>query len=354
MNWNLLKKSYICCKLKRFSLMKTKKSIIDISRELKLSKTTVSLVLNGKGNKYKISQHTQKRIIELAKRWNFKPNQLARSLSLGRTRAIGLIVPDISNVFYANVCRKIEDYISKFNYIVTIGSSDENYKKEQELIETMRSRQLDGIILASCKVQSESVLQMLKENYPLILFDRYKKEIQANYILVENEKATARLVEELVKLGHKSIALITITPHASSIQERLIGYKNGLIESNLTYDPNLILEVDFNNRKDGMKEALGRLFYNAPNLSAILFSNNVLAAQGVWAVNMFHQEKVDQLYMASFDNIDLFDYSKPKVISMAQPIDLIAGKSVEQLLKQIKNPKMESETIKLEPNLIFR
>ncbi len=334
--------------------MADKKSILDISKELKLSKTTVSLVLNGKGDQYKISKKTQERVLELADKWNFKPNELARSLSIGQTRTVGLIVPDISNVFYANICRKVEDYVSQFNYIVTIGSSDEDPQKELELIEAMRSRQLDGIILASCNLKGEAVLQMVQDHYPLILFDRFDKKLNANYVLVENEIATARLVKEMVGMGHISIGMLTITPHASSVQERIEGYKKGLIECGLTVDTNFIHEVDYRNRRLSVKAALNKLFSYAPDLSGILFSNNVLAAQGVWSTNMFFQDKVEQLLFASYDNLDLFDYTKPKVISMAQPIDLIGSNSVDQLMELISNPEAKSKVIILDPKLIFR
>ena len=317
-------------------------------------KTTVSFVLNGKGDQHKISRETQKKILELAKKWNYQPNQVARSLSLGRTNTVGLIVPDISDVFYASICRKMEDFLGSYQLTVTIGSSDENPKKEQELIEGMRNRQIDGLILASCQVNSDAVLRMLKEHYPLVLFDRFNDQVNANYVLVENRKASVQIVKELVKKGHTRIGMITINPHASTIQERLEGYKQSLEECKLVFDPQLIHEVDFNNRKEGVKSALKQLFEYAPDVTAILFSNNVLAAEGVWATNLFFKEKVNQLDFACFDDLDLFDYSNPKVISVAQPVELIAKNSVELLMNQFRKKNRSKEKLILNPEIIIR
>jgi len=121
----------------------------DIAEELNLSKTAVSLVLNNRGDENKISKETQKRILDFAKKNNYRPNQMARGLSLGKSETIGLIVPNISDIFYARIAHYIELKAKEFGYNVVFSSSNENATIEKELIYSMLNRQVDGLIIAS-------------------------------------------------------------------------------------------------------------------------------------------------------------------------------------------------------------
>lgn len=111
-------------------------SLNKLAEELGLSKTTVSMVLNGQGDKHKINVDTQNRVIDFAKKYNYRPNQIARNLSIGKTMTLGLIIPNISDSFYSTIAYHFEDKASEKNYKVLLGSSREDNKKEIELLQT--------------------------------------------------------------------------------------------------------------------------------------------------------------------------------------------------------------------------
>jgi LacI family transcriptional regulator len=129
--------------------MSKKIKITDLSKILGLSPTLISMVLNGKGKENKISEATQQKVLETARKLNYTPNQSARALRMGKTFVIGLIVPDISNVFFSRIARHMEDELWKHGYRLVIGSTDENPDNEQRLINLFTTQNVDGIIAAS-------------------------------------------------------------------------------------------------------------------------------------------------------------------------------------------------------------
>ncbi|MBK9447922.1 MAG: LacI family DNA-binding transcriptional regulator [Bacteroidetes bacterium] len=126
----------------------------------------VSMVLNDKGTENGINEDTQKRVWAKAKELDYKPNMMARSLRMGRSNTIGLIVADISNSFYARMCRAVEDAASKAGYHVLFGSSDENASKERSLIQMLRDRQVDGLIISTTLSNNEDIQALKNEKFP--------------------------------------------------------------------------------------------------------------------------------------------------------------------------------------------
>jgi LacI family transcriptional regulator len=257
---------------------------------------------------------------------------MAQGLSTGKTFFIGIIVPDISNPFFSRVCRRIEDYANTNGYQVTFGSTDENPIKERELIEMMAGRKMDGIILASTNLKTPTIRRLIRADYPIVFFDRMDNLYTNRSIVVDNEGGAFKLVNTLVQKGHRRIGLVYLTSHLSPVKDRIKGYKKALEANRIAVDKELMVEVDFNHIKAGVSGAIDSLLNLKSPVSSIFFINNVLAAEGIWSMNMNHKTLVNQVEFASFDNLDLFDYSVPVVTSLAQPIDDIAKHCVESLL----------------------
>jgi len=131
-----------------------KSSLSDIAKSLNVSPALVSIVLNNRGDEKGISLQTQKKVIEKARELRYKPNMLARGLRLGESKTIGLIVADISNVFYSKIAKSIEMIAAAHGYNLIFCSSDEDPEKEIALIEMLRERQVDGIIVSTSQQES--------------------------------------------------------------------------------------------------------------------------------------------------------------------------------------------------------
>lgn len=329
-----------------------KKSIKDIAQELGFSKTTVSFVLNNKGDEKKISKETQNKILEYVRQVNYQPNQIAKSLKEGTTNTIGYLVPDISNPFYAKIGRLIEDLLWEMGYHLIIGSTDEDQEKEDRLINMFLNRQVDGLIFAATFIKSNTIQTLLKRKFPMVFFDREEPSVDANYILVENKISMQQAVQKAIDRGAKKIGLLSITPDVYSLKLRIDGYKDALIQNGIEIDRNLIRRVDENSLNESTKQEIEYLIDK--EVDSVVFTNNQMTAAAIWVINVFHSKIAEQLTFVSFDNLDLFDYSSPRVISVAQPIADIARCTVEILENAILYNDFKTKRIELKPKLIER
>lgn len=329
-----------------------KKSIKDIAQDLGVSKTTVSFVLNEKGDEKNISKKTQKLILDYIKEVNYQPNQIAKSLKNGTTNTIGYLVPDISNPFFAKIGRIIEDRLWDMGYHLIIGSTDEKKEKEELLLNMFANRQVDGLIIASCFINSDVLKSLSKQNFPMVFFDREDPSVLANYILVENKIPMKEAIQQTIDNGAKRIGLLSITPDVYSLKLRIEGYKQALLDNGLEQDENLLRIVNNNQIKESAQKELEYLIERG--VDVVVFTNNQIAAIAIWLMNMLYPEKVSEITFVSFDNLDIFDYSMPKVISIAQPIDNIAKQSVDILEEVIRTKESKNIRIELKPKLIKR
>jgi len=201
-----------------------KVSLNDIAKSLSVSKALVSFVLNGQGEEKGISSKTQERVRAKAKDLNYKPNFIARGLRLGKSHTIGLIVADISNKFYAKIAKRIEEVAAENNYHLIICSSDEDPVKELGLIEMLRERQVDGLIISTTQKDTTIFKQLKKEAFPFVLIDRNLPQLQTNYVGVENIKGAYLATQKLLTNNYQKIALLKISPfYLSTIKEREVG-----------------------------------------------------------------------------------------------------------------------------------
>ncbi len=329
-----------------------KKSIKDIAQDLGFSKTTVSFVLNNKGDEKNISKKTQEKILAYVHEVNYQPNQIAKSLKKGTTNTIGYLVPDISNPFYAKIGRLIEDLLAAKGYHLIIGSTDEKQEKEDSLLNMFVNRQVDGLIVASCFENLGMLKTLAAQRFPMVFFDRESPEFKGNYILVENENSMKLAVEKVIAKRAKKIGLLSITPNVYSLKLRIDGYKQALMANNIEVNEDLIRIVGTDDLKESTKTQL--TFLMEQKVDAIAFTNNQITAHAIWHMNIAFKEDLNRMDFVSFDNLDLFDYSMPKVTSVAQPIPEIAQYSVDILEQVMQSDKEECKRIELKPKLIER
>jgi len=330
-----------------------KKSIKDIAQDLGLSKTTVSFVLNDKGDEKNISTKTQKRILDYVREVNYQPNQIAKSLKKGKTNTIGYLVPDISNTFFAKIGRLIEDILWEKGYHLIIGSTDEDKEKETDLLNMFVNRQVDALIVASCFIKGDTIKSLLAQDFPLVFFDREDPDVKANYILVENKNSMKNAVQKAIDSGANKIGLLSLTPDVYSLKNRIEGYKLALSDNNIPIENNLIRVIENNQKLKEHTEVELRYLIEA-NVDTIVFTNNQITVIAIWLMNVYFKDKVNDIKFVSFDNVDLFDYSSPKVISVAQPIEKIAMYSTEIIKEVLRSKKSENRRIELSPKLIER
>ncbi|NOY36891.1 MAG: LacI family transcriptional regulator [Chlorobi bacterium] len=322
-----------------------KTSLNDIAKALGVSKALVSLVLNNRGDEMGINKETQRKVIKMAAKLNYKPNLVARGLRLGASKNIGVIIPDISNPFFARIARTIEDEAGKLGYHVTFVSTDENPQKESRLIRLMLERQSDGLIIASSQPNTADILNLRRDNVPFVLIDRYFPQVKTNYVVVDNHKAAYNVVTHLINLGYRKIALVKISPeYLTPIRFRLAGYRDALRDHGIRYDKHIVREIPFGEGlANQMEPMMHDLLFRPLSVEAVFFLNNSLALAGLEVINRMNLRIPQDVAIVSFDDIDVFRLFHPPVTAVAQPYREMAKEAVRILVKEIQSPHKRNE-----------
>jgi LacI family transcriptional regulator len=328
----------------------------DLSKKLGFSKTLISMVLNGKGNQYGISKKTQATVLDAIAKLNYSPNKFAKSLRTGKSYFIGLIVTDISNPFYSTIAKNIENVLFESEYNLMVCSTDENEEKEKLLVEMMVNQQgVDGLIVASTFKNSAFYEQPRFANVPIVFIDRVVPLFQANYVVIDNYGGALEIVEYLLKKGHKRIACLSITPlHLSTIEDRLNGYKAALAKHAFKKNDELIRAVSFEHINQDVEKWLKEFIRDGVELDSIFALNNHIAVALLTTLKKKGFEKLANVQIACFDDIDTFNIVDRKVISVSQPIEDIGKNSSSLLLDIISGKKTSKSNVVLSTKLVVR
>lgn len=334
--------------------MKKKVSLNDVAQKVGVSKTLVSLVLNGRWKEARISEEMHKKVLVAAKELNYKPNQMARGLRTGISHTIGLIVADISNNFFSQLGRKIEDASAKFNYHVIFCSFDEDHKKFEEMIQVLLDKQVDGLIISSGLRCEPQIKKLLQQKIPFVLIDRYFPDITANAVRIDNARGAYMAIEHLIEMQYKRIGIISFQSDLEHIKERRRGYDQALLNAGYEVDTDLIKRVNFGNVKKEVSIAIDELLALPQKTDAIFFVNNQVGLIGLEYLIQLKVNIPDDIAVASFDDPEAFRLCATPITTVAQPIEAMADASVNLLLKHIQNGTKEVDTIILPTELIVR
>ncbi len=332
-------------------MKKRQVSLKDIANEVGVSIATVSYVLSDRKDS-RVSEAMAKKIKEVAKTLNYQPNKIAQSLKSGKTNTIGLIVADISNPFFANIARIIEDEATKLNYTVIFGSSDEKAEKSLHLIDFLSSRQVDGFIIVPSEGTDNQIIQLKQQNIPLVLIDRYFPNISTNHVIIDNFEASGKIVNELIASGYKRIGMIAYSNPLFHMRERIRGYQETIqnhFGNNIS--PNLV-EIDFNDSRKQVCTAIDGLLAGENPIDAIFFATNTLAILGLKYIDELSLRVPDDIAIVSFDEGEAFDFYYCPLTHIRQPLDEIGKKAVQVLTQQITQPDMGEKQICLKADLI--
>lgn len=313
-------------------------SIKDIANALNLSKATVSWILSGQGASKGFSEKTIKRVQEYAKAVNYRPNLVARSLSLGFSKTLGLIIPFLRDSYYAQMAYYIEKEAAKNGYSLIVCSSEGDGNKEYELIYTLIAKRVDGLIVAPTKTEVKGIKYLQKLRIPFVLVDRYYQNMETNYVIVDNFGSAYELVSSLVSKGAKKIAILVTDAHLFVMKQRVEGYNTALCEAGVSDDYSLKVFVDRQTYKVDVYEKLDCLFQEVPDVDGFFFTTHYLAMASIcYMVKRgidYHRFK-----MGVFHTMSGLDVLAPEMSSMMFPIEELGAEAVNILLDNIREGK---------------
>jgi LacI family transcriptional regulator len=334
--------------------MPRKVSLKDVALHVGVSTALVSYVLNNKEKKARVGVETVKKIRLAAEELNYTPNLIAKSLKSGRTNTIGLIVADISNPFFSNIARIIEDDAKKHGYIVIFGSSDESHEKSENLINVFLDRQVDGFIIAPAANSENQLKKLARLNVPFVLIDRYFPGLDSNTIQINNAEAAFQAVQYLIKAGRKKIAMVSYDLNLPHIEARSNGYFEALKVLDKPMAEELYVKASYYNIAADVSDKLHHLLYPTPVIDAIFFATNSLAIEGIKKIIALGIRVPDQLAVISFDQTDAFDFFYSPISYVSQPIADIGREAVRLVVDRIENNSATMENKVLKATLIIR
>lgn len=333
-----------------------KVSIKDIARELGISITTVSFVINGKSQEMGISEATATRVHELIKKMGYNPNSAARMLRTGKSKTIGLIVEDISNYFFGNVAKIIEIEANKNGYNVFFSSTENDDNTARELISKMKKSSVDGYIITPTFGLKDEILKLKKENIPFVLLDRFMQEVDTNYVVLDNYSGAFDLAKHLLGNGFDNIGYISIFSQMTQMTDRERGFTDALKASNIVVSPETIFKVNFEDPNEVIVAKIKDFIISNPQLDALFFATNYLGVAGIEAIQMAGLNIGKDIAVVCFDDNDIFRLLNPSITVSAQPIKEIATESINLLLNVINNVDIHKQTVGkiLHPSVIQR
>lgn len=332
-------------------------TIRDVAKKAGYSVTAVSLVLNQK--EARISDVAKEKILAVAKEMNYRQNRLAVDMIRKKTMVLGLIIPDNSNMFFAELSRSIESAASQAEYNVIYGNTNNNPHKDYEYICMFSDRQVDGIIFARSarisKEEEEKLLKLIEDtNIPFVWVDREINgtDNKSGCVVLDHELGGYLAGEHLTKLGHTRIGCFTGPAGLENSNKRLLGFKRAMEHAGLTYGDDMLFEGDYQTGKGD--EALE--FFINRKVSAVFAFNDLMAIDLYRSAHKMNIKIPEDLSIVGFDNIPFSDLILPPLTTINQPVREMGKSVVETMLEIIEKKDQDKTEYRkvFEPKLIVR
>lgn len=314
------------------NMKKGQVTIKDIARELEISPSTVSKALNDHPD---ISQATKKAVRELVIKWNYKPDPIALSLLSGKSKIIGVIVPEIVHYFFSTVISGIEDFAYGSGYHVMFCQSNETYLREVKAVQTLLSSRVDGILISIAKLTRdfEHFRNIIDNKVPLVFFDRICDEIETDRVMVDDEAGAYEAVKHLIKTGCRNIIHLSGPPDVNIGRNRKNGYIKALREFNLPVAEENIINCDTSG--DAVK-VVPRLLNRKEKPDGIFAVNDLTAAEAMKIVKQAGYRVPEDISIIGFTSGMISDLTDPSLTSVEQHGYIIGEEAVKLLIGRIE------------------
>jgi LacI family transcriptional regulator len=306
-------------------------TIKDVAQAAGVSITTVSHTINGTR---RVSDELKTRVLQAMQELDYRPNVLARSLRVGQTKTTGLIIPDNSNFFFAEIARAIEDIGYQHGYSVILCNSDGKTEKQRRYIQTLADKKVDGVIFISSGETAEDVEYLKDNEIEVVAVDRDLPHMPADVVLLDNELAGYQATRYLIDLGHRRIACISGPSNLTPSAQRVDGYRRAMQEASLELNPAHQVVGDF--QTTGGEAGIARLLGLRPRPSAAFVCNDMMAIGAIRAARCRGVQVPEDLSIVGFDDIALARAMSPALTTMAQPILEIARIATELLIRRMQ------------------
>ena len=323
-------------------------TIYDVARLAGVSTATVSRALNGTGQ---VAESKRLAIEAAVERLGYRPNTIARSLVTRSTQTIALLLPDITNPFYADLVTGIQLLTRERDYTMLLCTTDFDPEQEERYLRLLRAKHVDGALVDGLVLPPERIARFVEDGFPIVCLDRDVDSRSVPLVQVDNRMGARLATEHLLALGHTRIAHI-MGAAARISEERLLGYQAALTQAGVAPDSSLIAFGGFT--ETGGHDAMQSLLEADLGLTAVFAANDLSAIGAINAITASGRSVPGDVSVVGFDDLRLARYTSPPLTTIRQPAGEIARHSTELLLGMIAGRQPGKLHHLFPPELIVR
>lgn len=323
---------------------------IDVARLAGTSPSVVSYVMND--GPRGVAPATRERVLAAIAELGYRPNAVARSLRMNRTMTLGLVIPDNSNPFFAELARRIEEVGFSYGYTILLGNAMDDDEREAQYVRALLDRQVDGLILVPAHGARTWIAELSQTPVPRLVLDRQIDIPHATQVLVDNEAGAHEATAHLLSHGHQAVACLAGMADVNPSMDRVRGWRTALVEAGLDPADSPLVHVPFG-RAHGYR-AGRQLLTRANRPSALFVTSDEQAAGVLRAAAELGVGVPDDLALCSFDGIEASAYTVPGLTTMRQPFEELGRAAVEWMVKRVAEPSTPATRIVLRASLVIR
>lgn len=323
-------------------------TIYDVAREANVSMATVSRVVNGNPN---VKPATRQRVLKVIEELDYRPNAVARGLASKKTTTVGVIIPDVSNIFFSSLARGIDDVATMYKYNIILANSDESGQKEVQVLNNLLAKQVDGLIYMGHTLSDDVRAKFSRSKTPVVLAGTIDPDEQVGSVNIDYREASRFVVDKLVKDGNEKVAFISGSmDYPINRDYRLKGYKEALKENHLPYDESLVFATDYSYKAG---ESLWAKLTAIGATAAYVVDDEL--AVGVLNGMLDHGMSVPaDFQIVTSNNTILTEMVRPKLTSISQPLYDMGAVAMRLLTKMMNKEEIEEKTVLLPYDIIER
>ncbi len=319
-----------------------------MAERLGYSATTISRVLSGKAEKYRISPDTVNAVLREARRCNYSPSVAAQSLRTRRSNTIGLLLPSVANPYFADMASVIITELNSAGYTTIVVDTMESEQRLSESARSLISRQVDGILAVPCGEKGMD-LEMLSAQIPVVLIDRYYEDTSLPYVTTNNYQGGLDATRHLLSRGHTRISCIQGVQSSMPNKERVRGYMKAMKDEGLAQEIDIIGN-EFSVQNGYLETKL--LMSRQQRPTAIFALSNTIMLGALKAIREAGLRIPEDVALISFDNNLYMDYMTPSITRISQPVEDMAKLAVKILLDKIKGASNCGSQLRLSPIMV--
>lgn len=313
-------------------------TIKDIAREAGVSITLVSFVMNDRvdadgKHRYRVSESTRAKVLEVARRLNYQPNNAARSLRQGRSRVIGVILPDLSNIFYGKIVRMLEEITFRNGYTVLFGSSGEDPGKFASLVKSFMEKDVEGFIVVPVEGSLQTMIFLRNTGIPVVVIDRRYKGFRIPTVLTDNDKAMQQALAVLMDTGVRKIGMVSYAMRISSMSDREKSFMRTLSARGVEKPEHYIWRLSFDGESLDAAKVADELI--AEGIEGLVIASNKLAVAIVRELRQKGVRIQKDIRLVCFDYSNIYGLFTPPIPYLEQPLEEITSEAAKYLFRLI-------------------